>query len=163
MEKQKTRRPNRLPEYDYAQPGAYFVTICTKDRQCLLSRISVGATCGRPDSVVLTHAGEIVERELNRIGEIYENVAVDSYAIMPNHVHVILHIREGGGRPQVAPTVSRVVQQMKGTVTKKLGQAIWQKGFYDHVIRDEQDYLIKRKYIKENPLKWALDEYYMDR
>ena len=101
--KTKTRRPNRLPEYDYAQPGAYFVTICTKDRQCLLSRISVGATCGRPDSVVLTHAGEIVEREVNRIGEIYENVAVDSYVIMPNHVHVILHIREGGGRPQVAP------------------------------------------------------------
>ncbi len=163
MEEQKTRKPNRLQEYDYAQPGAYFITICTQNRRSILSQISVGATCGRPDSVILMDAGKMVERELYRIGEIYENVAVDSYVIMPNHIHMILHIREDGGRPQVAPTISRVVKQMKGTVTKKLGRAIWQKGFYDHVIRDAQDYLVKRKYIEENPAKWALDEYYLDR
>ena len=163
MVAQKARKPNRLPEYDYAQPGAYFITICTLNRQCVLSQISVGATCGRPDPVILMDAGKMVDRELNRIGEIYENVAVDSYVIMPNHIHMILYIREDGGRPQVAPTISRVVKQMKGTVTKKLGRAIWQKGFYDHVIRDAQDYLVKRKYIEENPAKWALDEYHMDR
>jgi REP element-mobilizing transposase RayT len=105
MEEQKTRKPNRLQEYDYAQPGAYFITICTQNRRSILSQISVGATCGRPDSVILMDAGKMVERELYRIGEIYENVAVDSYVIMPNHIHMILHIREDGGRPQVAPTV----------------------------------------------------------
>ncbi len=161
MEEREKRKQNRLSGFDYAQPGAYFVTICTKDRQNILSRISVGATFGRPDSVELTHAGRVVEAELLGICKIYERVRVDSYVVMPNHVHVIFVIRDEDGRPKVAPTVSRIVQQMKGAVTKRLGEAIWQKGYYDHVIRNEQDFLTKRKYIEENPMKWALDEYYL--
>ena len=157
----QTRKPNRLADYDYAGPGAYFVTICTKDRKCLLSRIAVGATCGRPDMVELTKAGEAVKAELLKIPEIYGSIRVDSYVVMPNHVHAIFVMEENDGQSKRSPAISRVIQQMKGTVTKKLGQGIWQKGFYDHVIRDEQDYRIRRKYIEENPAKWALDEYHL--
>ena len=159
MENRKTRKPNRLPGYDYAQSGAYFVTICTKDRQNLLSRIVKGEG-DLSDAVDLTHAGEAVEAELLGINQIYRCVRVDSYVIMPNHVHMIFAIHEDTGQGSTAPKVSRIVQQMKGAVSKRLGEAIWQKGYYDHVIRNEQDYLVKRRYIEENPLKWAQDEYY---
>ena len=163
MEEGRFRKPNRLSNFDYSRAGAYFLTICTKDRRCILSQIDEGAAYGRLNSVTVTEAGHAVERELKRIGDIYDNVHVDSYVIMPNHVHIILMIQDEDSQQGTSPTISRVVQQLKGTVTKKIGKAIWQKGFYDHVIRDEQDYLVRRKYIEENPVKWAMDEYHTER
>ena len=163
MEEGRFRKPNRLSNFDYSRAGAYFLTICTKDRRCILSQIDEGAAYGRLNPVIITEAGFAVERELKRIGDIYDNVHVDSYVIMPNHVHIILMIQDEDSQQGTSPTISRVVQQLKGTVTKKIGKAIWQKGFYDHVIRDEQDYLVRRKYIEENPVKWAMDEYHTER
>ena len=160
MEEGRFRKPNRLSNFDYSRAGAYFLTICTKDRQCILSQIDAEATCDSLNPVIVTEAGRAVERELERIGEIYGSILVDCYVIMPNHIHFILVIQDEACRQGTSPTISRVVQQLKGTVTKKIGRAIWQKGFYDHVIRDEQDYLVRRKYIEENPVKWAIDEYH---
>ena len=81
---------------------------------------------------------------------------------MPNHIHLMLVLNNDSGRPQVAPTLSRIIQQFKGSVSKKIGKSIWQKGFYDHIIRDEIDYFRHLQYIEENPAKWLLgkDEYY---
>ena len=81
-------------------------------------------------------------------------VKVEHYVVMPDHVHMMIEIEkviDEGGRPMVAPTISRVVQQFKGSVTKRAGKAVWQKLFYDHVIRNEDDYREHVKYILENP------------
>ena len=165
------RKPNRLSDYDYSRNGAYFITICTKDSKRILSQIvedttvgataCVGATIGRPQ-VTLTDIGQIVKSKIEKIQTVYYGVKVDNYVIMPNHIHLIISIDIEYGRPMVAPTVSRIVNQFKGAVTKTAKQPVWQKGFHDHVIRDEEDYLTRWQYIDENPKKWLIgkDEYY---
>ena len=154
----ETRKQNRLIEYDYSQDGYYFITICTAERRKLLCDISVGANCVRPKTV-LTEIGKIVDENILRLNGVYETVRVDKYVVMPNHIHVILVIQNG--RTQFAPTISRIMKQLKGKITKQVGFCIWQKSFYDHVIRDEKDYLRIREYIENNPAKWAEDKYYI--
>ncbi len=155
MQKSK-RKPNRLNGFDYSENGAYFVTLCIKDRKPVLSDIIVGANCVR-----LTDEGKIVESEIEKFNMIYDSVFVDNYVIMPNHIHLLIRI-ESDGRTQFAPTLSRVIKQFKGAVTKKLGRSIWQKSFYDHIIRDENDFLVRWQYIDDNPVKWAEDELYIN-
>lgn len=157
------RKLNRLKDYDYSQNGAYFVTICTKDKKCLFGNI-VGATCGRPiqPTINLSSYGTIVNDEFNKIHSLYESaVTIDKYVIMPNHVHFIISLQSDiCGRPQVAPTISRVINQFKGSISKQAGFSLWQKSFYDHIIRNESEYLKIWEYIDTNPLKWEQDEYY---
>ena len=78
---------------------------------------------------------------------------------MPNHIHLIVVIQNG--RTQFAPTISRIIKQFKGKITKQVGFCIWQKSFYDHVIRDEKDYLRICEYIENNPVKWTEDKYFI--
>ena len=154
------RKPNRLPQFDYSTPGAYFITICTKDRQKMLWE-NVGASIARPQAPQLSRAGQIVEQAIRNIASHYPAIAVDHYVVMPNHIHLLLQIRtDESGRPMVAPTISTVVQQMKGYVTKQLGVSIWQKLFHDHVVRNEKDYQIIWEYIENNPIRWELDCFY---
>ena len=153
------RKPNRLEAFDYASDGTYFITICTENRKCILSRITVGATIGRPPEVAPTKIGQCVNDAIISISSHYAGVFVDRYVIMPNHVHLLLRI-DNGGRPMAAPTVSRIINHTKGFVSKQCGISVWQKGFYDHIIRDERDYLIRAKYIEDNPAKWMEDDYY---
>lgn len=150
------RKPNRLKGYDYSQNGRYFITICTKDNECILSNIIVGATNGRRCNVELTDIGKIVENSIHGIEKNYKNVFVDSYIIMPDHIHLIVQLGNSDSRPMVDPTVSRIIQQFKGHITKQIGRPIWQKSFYDHIIRDDEDYYIKLRYIEENPVRWCL-------
>ena len=154
------RKPNRLSGYDYSQNGAYYVTICVKDRRNLLWH--VGATCGRPlEKPLLSHIGEIIDVEIAKISYVYENVSIEKYVIMPNHIHLIIILQpDKSGRPQVAPTISRIIQQFKGSISKQLGYSIWQKSYYDHIIRNESEYQKIWEYIDTNPLKWELDRYY---
>lgn len=163
------RKRNRLEKYDYSSTGAYFFTLCTKDRRnCFWNH--VGATrvretnsVGRPQDVVLSPCGKIVDEAIQNISNVYSAITVDYYVIMPNHIHILLQIHgDEYGRPMVAPTLSRVVQQMKGYVTKRIGHSIWQKLFYDHVIRDRQDYEEHVRYIMENPARWYYDELYTE-
>ena len=85
---------------------------------------------------------------------------IKKYVIMPNHIHLIIMISNViDGRPEDAPTVSRIMQQFKGAVSKKVGFPVWQKSFFDHVIHSEQEYAEVWRYIDENPLKWQEDEY----
>ena len=156
------RKPNRLPTFDYSSNGAYFVTLCTQDAKRILSTVAVGATCGRPPVIELTAAGEIVEREILRLNETYENLRVEHYTIMPNHVHLLLMIDTFGGRPQVAPTVSRAMNQLKGAVTKRFDASDWQKGFHDHIVRDLSEYRQIGEYIEHNAAKWRSDKFYIE-
>ena len=154
------RKNNRLAGFDYSRPGAYFITVCTKERKCILSSVVGGdaliAPCTR-----LTPAGVIAEKYLRTIPGVAE------YVIMPNHVHMILRISAEnalqGPMWASAPTgvyVPSLIRSWKALVSKELGYSIWQRSYYDHVIRDELDYIVKAQYIAENPAKWHEDDYY---
>ena len=150
------RKRNRLKHYDYSSCGAYFITICTSDRRNYFWN-GVGATIGRPQDVDLSQYGKLVDEAINNIPSIYPALKLDHYVIMPDHIHLLLIIRaDEYGRPMVAPTISRVVQQLKGYITKRIGHSIWQKLFFDHVIRNRQDYEEHVKYICDNPVKWVI-------
>lgn len=155
----QTRKKNRLDNFDYSQNGVYFITICVKDRKPILSKISVGADIIRPNKIELTKIGKIIDYSIKSIPIHYDSIFVDNYVIMPNHIHLLLRINNDNGRIVSAPTV---VAGMKRYVSKQLGKSIWQKGFYDHIIRDEYDYQIKYQYIDENPEKWIDDELYWE-
>ena len=150
------RKPIRIENYDYATPGAYFITVCTANREKIFWD-SVGADIIRPQNVPLSIAGKIAEQGVIQIAEHYKNVVVDKYCIMPDHIHMILRIEsDTSGRMVSAPTVSTVVGSMKRWVSKQIGRPIWQKSFYDHGIRNQQDYNEIWQYIENNPLKYAL-------
>lgn len=132
------------------------MTICTSERRNYFWE-NVGATIGRPQDVILSQYGHMVDEAINNIPSIYSALDVDCYVIMPDHIHLLLIVRaDEYGRPMVAPTMSRLVQQLKGYITKRIGSSIWQKFFVDHVIRNRQDYEEHVKYICENPMKWSL-------
>ena len=155
------RKPNRLKEFDYSQPNAYFITICTKNKEKLFWE-NVGASIARPEDMNLSQYGKIVKEAIEKIPNIYPTITVDNFVIMPNHIHLLLQIHSDcNGRAMLAPTISNVVQQMKGYVTKQIGKSVWQKLFHDHVIRGQQDYLKIWNYIEGNPSKWEEDCFYV--
>ena len=148
------RKQIRIKDYDYSAPGAYFVTICTKNRAQILWE-TVGADIIRPQDVSLSVVGKIVEQGVLQISNHYDHIAVDKFCIMPNHVHLILVIQNNeDGRMISTPTVSTVVGSMKRWVSKQIGRSIWQKSFYEHGIRNQQDYDEIWEYIDNNPLKY---------
>ena len=148
------RKQIRIEDYDYSAPGAYFVTICTANREKILWKDGRGELCS-PAKIVLSNAGMIVCKEIEKLNTIYNAVSVDTFCIMPDHIHLLLVIHtDEDGRTQFAPTISRVVKQFKGAITKQIGRSIWQKSFYEHGIRNQQDYDEIWEYIENNPLKY---------
>ena len=151
------RKLIRIEDYDYSTPGVYFITVCTANREKIFWD-GVGADIIRPENVPLSIAGKIMEQGILQISEHYENVSVYKYCVMPYHIHFILRIESDiDGRIISAPTVSTVVGSMKRWVSKQIGRSIWQKSFYDHGIRNQQDYDEIWEYIENNPLKYALN------
>ena len=151
------RKPNRLPYFDYSTPGAYFITICTANREKVFWQ-RVGADIIRPENVPLSAVGRIVEQGIQNIHSHYASVIVEKYCIMPDHIHLALSIQtDVDGRMISAPTISTVVGSLKRWVSRQVGQAIWQKSFYDHGIRNQQDYLQIWEYIENNPVRWKED------
>ncbi len=146
-----------MTDFDYSSPNAYFITACTKDRKNLFWNY-VGTVIGRPEDVILSAAGKIVQKSIEDIYAHYPSVSVEKYVVMPNHIHLLLQIHsDESGRPMTAPTIQMVVNQMKGAVTRQVGAPVWQKGFYDHVVRGREDFLEIWQYIEGNPSKWAED------
>ena len=96
------RKPTRLPDYDYSHPGAYFITICTKDRRCILSDISVGADALGGPNLQLTDTGKVVEQYILSTDHI-PGFRVDKYVVMPNHIHMILWIDNEATSPDSGP------------------------------------------------------------
>ena len=155
------RKPNRLTEYDYSTPNAYFITVCTQNRKNLFWT-DVEAVIVRPENIPLTNLGMMVKQVIYDITRHYPAITVDHAVVMPNHIHLLLQINtDVDGRPLAAPTISTVINQTKGIISKKAGFSVWQKGFYDHVIRGEQDYSDILNYIEENPGKWTEDKLYI--
>ena len=155
-----TRKNLRLKEFAYDQPGACFVTVCTKDRKNILGSV-VGGDAHIAPYMELSTIGKIVGKYSQSIP------GIGSYVIMPNHVHMILHISSTDVRQgpmwASAPTdtnIGNLVRSWKTLITKELGKSIWQRGYYDHVVRSEKDYLHIVEYIENNPAKWCDDTYY---
>ena len=150
------RKPRRLPDFDYSQNGAYFVTICMKDRKCILSNI-VGCGAFTAPLVELTDYGKIVDRYIQSMK------GVEKYVIMQNHVHLIISITENDGATKASHPTQSIptrIGAMKGLVTKEISFSIWQHSYHDHIIRGEQDLKEIWRYIEENPLRWEYDRYH---
>jgi len=170
------RKSIRLKEYDYSEPNWYYVTICTFDRKNLFGKI-------KNSKMVLSSYGKIVSEEWLRTKELRKNIDLDDYVIMPNHFHGILII-ERRDTARCVPTkvndnrkfgemqpgsLSVIVRSFKSAVTKRIDEIrknnkglIWQKGCYEHIIRNETDLFNIRKYIELNPLQWEIDQYYQN-
>ncbi len=159
----KERKPTRLKEYDYSTNGVYFITICTKDRKCILSRIVGDGVLDVP-KVVLSEYGRIVCKHLEQISNHYDYLNIDNYVIMPNHMHILMNVCANGMSRTPSPTnnvISSFISTLKRFVNKETGVNLFQRSFYDHIIRDECDYIEHYTYIENNPSKWDSDELYV--
>ena len=161
------RKPTRLTGFDYNTNGAYFITICTQNRRKLLSRVVGDDVLGVPKSVELLPHGKIADKYINQLNDFYDNVKVEGYVIMPNHIHIMLFVSENGTPGTSSPTkqtsaASQFVSTFKRFCNKDYGKNIWQRGFYDHIIRNHEDYEEHVKYIYENPTRWYYDELYTE-
>lgn len=176
------RKRIRLSEYDYSSEGMYFVTACTEGKRRILSELPTvgaddsvrpyplsGAVVGADDSVrptvqtILSPVGKIVEECILAIPQHNAGVLLDKYVIMPNHIHLLLCFAgpEGG---QSRPPLQKIMQSLKSVTARKCWQfgiqKLWQRSFYDHVVRNETDYLRIWQYIDENPLRWSEDIFF---
>ena len=158
MAQHPKRKSVRLEAFDYASPGAYFITICTHNREKILWS-AVGADIIRPQNVPLSPVGKITEQGILQTASHYDNIFVDKYCIMPDHIHLILRIASDiDGRMISAPTVSTVVGSMKRWVSRQIGHPVWQKSFYEHAIRNREDYDEIWEYIENNPKKYLIKQ-----
>ena len=159
------RKQIRLPDYDYSAPGAYFVTVCTQDRRFILSSVRRGDPCGRP-SLLLTKYGEIVEQCLEQT-EVSLGFSLKPHVIMPNHIHFVCTIDQARATTRVAPTLGRIVGALKSLSANRcretgLNGKLWQRGYHEHIIRNEDDLRQILECIENNPAKWAEDRYYTE-
>ena len=155
------RKNHRLDGCVYNQDGTYFITICTQDRKKILSRISEDSQVLSPE--LLPH-GEIADKYIRQMDSFYGYLSVDKYVIMPDHIHFLITVHQGEGHPgRGVPTertsiISRFVGTFKRYCNKEYGGNIWQSRYYDHVIRNQQDYNEIWEYIEYNPQKWIIQK-----
>lgn len=166
----------RLQGFDYGSNGAYFITICSHNRLCIFSRIESG-------EVILTRLGEIINEEWQRTSETRNYVTITEGVVMPNHLHGIIFIHKGEDEPQHLPergsflhfppgyqnkfgpqrkNLASIVRGFKSAVTSRaksegLQMPVWQPNYYEHIIRNEQEYDRIARYIQNNPAQWDKD------
>jgi REP element-mobilizing transposase RayT len=161
------RRSVRQPAFDYAQPGAYFFTIVTRDRVALFGTIE-------DERMIANPLGEVVMDEWQRTTLLRPEIELDAFVVMPNHVHGIIWIRDRASMDAQGSTrsfgkiephsLSSIVRGFKAACTKRANQIrgtasmpLWQRNYYEHVIRNERELANIRRYVVENPLRWAID------
>ena len=160
------RKHPRLDNYDYSTSGAYFITICTHNRRCLLSRIvGRGLAPAEKNEIEYTSLGKIAEKQLFLLEERYNYLSIDQYVIMPNHIHIIIILKDETAGASPRPTITDIVCTYKSLTTresKKNGfkEKLFQTSFYEHIIRGQEDYKEIAKYICENSTQWYYDELY---
>jgi len=159
------RRSIRLPGYDYGQPGAYFVTICTYRRECTLGVV-------RERKVLLSVSGNIVEQSWCALSDHFLFVELDTFVIMPNHLHGIIIVKDYDQKDALvlsngtrSRSVGSVVQNFKSVSTRKVnqvfgkcGMTFWQRGYYERIVRDDTEWNSLRQYIASNPERWTNNE-----
>lgn len=206
------RRSVRLKDYDYSKEGLYFITICTKDRECLFGNII-------EDSIILNDVGKIILKEWLNTENVRKNIVLHDFVIMPNHIHCIIEILYNNvdkdilleisvGAYCIRPhdircknndnqyeidnvvikgelfnegvcntplpldnlkikfqspkqTIGSIIRGFKSAVTKQLGYSLWQRNYFEHIIRNEKSYNRISNYIKTNPSNWEKDKFYI--
>jgi REP element-mobilizing transposase RayT len=162
------RRSIRLQGYDYSQNGAYFVTLCTQNRECLFGEIV-------NEEMILNEYGKIVEQCWNDLPNHYDNIIFDEYVIMPNHFHGIIFIvgaihelplHELPVQQRRKMLLPKIIGRFKMNSAKQINQIrntsgipVWQRNYYEHIIRNEKSLENIRNYIINNPSKWYYDNY----
>ena len=160
------RKSMRLQGYDYTFPGAYFVTMVTQLRECLFGKVV-------DSEMQVNQFGLIVEHAWMDLPSHYPQVTLEAFVVMPNHVHGIVVINECRGGSQTRPYrmiqhgLPEIVRAFKSFSAMRINQlqkrdrvAVWQRSFYDHIIRNEQDFRNIWEYIHNNPQKWQDDEFH---
>ena len=167
------RRSVRLQGYDYAQAGAYFITVCTQNRQCLFGVLKDG-------EVILSVAGQMIFRWWTELNRRFPSVETAEFVVMPNHIHGIVVISvgadlcvgpgsNGGQCAHAGAPLARIVQWFKTMTTNEYIRGVkdkslppfsgrlWQRNYYEHVIRSEQSLSRIRQYVADNPARWDFD------
>lgn len=157
------RKSPRLQGYDYAQAGAYFVTICTHERYSWFGHIREG-------KMVVNRFGITAQSCWEQIPAHFPTVEVDAYVVMPNHVHGIVILADNPpttDQSPKTPTLGTIIGSYKSAVTRLMRTGlpadvvlVWQPRYHDHIIRNERDLERIRAYIKDNPAQWEKDTFY---
>jgi putative transposase len=163
------RKSIRLKDYDYSTPGEYFITICTYNRECIFGEVI-------DEEMRLSREGNIVNQEIKKIPEYYPNIEMDTFIIMPNHIHGIIVLTEPVGAIHESPLrmtqyqrrimkLPKIIGRYKMITAKEInilrrssGVPIWQRGYYEHIIRNERELNNIHDYIANNPVKWFYDD-----
>ena len=173
------RKTNRVPGFNYSQNGTYFVTICSAERKYIFGKVEHPATVGaihESPATKLSKYGEIVNSYIKILPEKFK-IIIDNYVIMPNHVHLLITIDDDHLENQFERAIRESPLQPRSTLTKIIGflkmnsskaihkvlpdLEVWQRSYYEHIIRNEKDYLIHWEYIENNPIKWETDDYFI--
>ena len=145
----KTRKYPRLKHYDYRTNGAHFITLVCDRRAILFGQFIAAEFCHTP-------LGDYVIKAWNALPQRHSFITLDAFILMPNHLHGIIWLN---GSTQ--KTLLNIINWYKAEITRETGFKVWQRSFYDRVIRDETELLHARKYIEENPIRWELDRLYV--
>ena len=155
------RKELRIKGYSYSDVGYYFVTICVNNRMKILSNVEFNENTNHA-KIELLPKGIIAEQYIKSINQIYNNINVLSYIIMPNHIHMVIEIINNGSSRTPTPTnetIPFIISTFKRLTNKEYKEKIWQRNYYEHIIRNEKEYIEIVEYIQNNPLKWENDKY----
>lgn len=164
------RKSNRLKNYNYSSPGAYFITVCTYNKKKILSEVCSAGINELPE-IKLTLAGKVVDDVIKKIADRF-GVRIDRYIIMPNHLHMIISITDSElfrsiheSTLQSRSVLSKVIGYIKMNSSKQIRLKsgdikVWQRSYHDHIIRNEKDYQNIYNYVEYNALKWKEDCFY---
>ena len=149
---QARRKHLRLAGFDYSLPGAYFVTICTHRRRCVLGKIA-------NSTVRLNALGRLADGCWTAIPNHFPEVQLDEFVVMPNHIHGILWLREQRAEsyPRQGPPLPTIIGSFKAAAARQAGVTLWQRNYFEHVIRSEKTLNRIRQYIADNPQNWSTD------
>jgi len=181
MKKFYEHKSHRLKNYNYGSNGSYFITICVKNKECLLGEISVVAVDAHGDrqtdnindliylkstsaKMILSDFGHIAEKYIETSKAVYSGLTVDNYIIMPNHIHMIISLNNESEECKLHPwhdMIPQYISSFKTLVTKEIGFSIFQRDYHDHIIRNEKEYEKISDYIDTNPSNWVADRFYM--
>ncbi|WP_316637528.1 transposase [uncultured Ruminococcus sp.] len=186
------RKQIRMPEFSYSENRIYFITICSKDKKPTFGRVVGYGACDVP-KVTLSAYGNTIEKAIHLMDNKYNNVFIDHYVIMPNHIHMLivvspppeterdktarvsyfgtsqapyptenndLKITLRGNGNRANEIIPKFISLFKRCCNHEIGYNIWQRRYYDHVIRSYREYENAYRYINNNPAHWAEDEYY---
>ena len=169
------RKSIRLKKYDYSKEGMYFITICINNRECLLGNIiagnnDVGAnlrvrTDNKINQMKLNKSGEMIEKWIKELPNKYKNIVCNEYVIMPNHIHILIEITDQKGEHIGSPlheiikwlktmTTNEYIKMVKEKNALPFEKRVWQRNYYENIIRNEEQYLKVSEYIQNNHLKW---------